>query len=168
MDFVAVTGQILMAVQRPPKHSDGRAYHDKKIAEGRAIKTRPSPLNQTADSDAVYAPPPGRRPPGRSSQGNGPAGQPGNDSDSSADRQPTRTASLAASSSPRLPGAVRNQPSSVDFGADRVVGEDCRPATAAGKRWDRPADQAPPTFVAVCQVMYEPLPLCQAGRGPAR
>jgi transposase len=63
-------------------HSDGRAYYDKKIAEGKTHKEALRCLKRRI-SDALYA---GLRADARQPPGNteGPGGQPGNDFDSSA------------------------------------------------------------------------------------
>jgi transposase len=64
-------------------HSDGRAYYDKKIAEGKTHKEALRSLKRRI-SDALYA---RLRADARQAAGNaqaGPGGQPGNDSDSSA------------------------------------------------------------------------------------
>ena len=64
-------------------HSDGRAYYDKKIAEGKTHKEALRALKRRI-SDALYA---RLRADARQATGNaatGPGGQPGNDSDSSA------------------------------------------------------------------------------------
>ena len=53
------------------KHSPGRAYYDKKIAEGRTHKDALRSLKRRI-SDTIYARLPGRRPPSRESQGKGP------------------------------------------------------------------------------------------------
>jgi transposase len=66
------------------RHSDGRAYYDKKRAEGKTGKEALRALKRKI-SDAVYRQlqADGRRP-GASSAAAGPGGQPGNDSDSGA------------------------------------------------------------------------------------
>ncbi|HYX57487.1 MAG TPA: hypothetical protein VE888_00605 [Streptosporangiaceae bacterium] len=59
------------------KHSEGRAYYDKKVAEGKTCKEALRPLKRKV-SDAIFA---------RlqaDARENGPGGQPGNGSDSSA------------------------------------------------------------------------------------
>ena len=53
------------------KHSPGRAYYDKKIAEGRTHKDALRSLKRRI-SDTIYARLPDRRPPSRESQGKGP------------------------------------------------------------------------------------------------
>ena len=65
------------------RHSDGRAYYDKKLAEGKTHKEALRCLKRRI-SDAIYARlrPTPARPPG--SRAGGPGGQPGNDSVSSA------------------------------------------------------------------------------------
>jgi transposase len=66
------------------RHSDGRAYYDKKVAEGKDAQ-RSAPVPQAADQRRHLRLPPSRRAPSRTAaSGNGPGGQPGNDSDSSA------------------------------------------------------------------------------------
>ena len=53
------------------KHSEGRAYYDKKAGRGQDAQ-RGAPVPQTADQRRHLRPPPGRRPPGRSGQREGP------------------------------------------------------------------------------------------------
>ncbi len=65
------------------KHSDGRACYDKKIAEGKTHKEALRSLKRRI-SDAVYARPQADVRQAAVTRGNGPGGQPGNDSDSSA------------------------------------------------------------------------------------
>ena len=66
------------------KHSDGRAYYDKKAGRGQDAQ-RGAPVPQAADQRRHLRPPPGRRPASRTAaSAKGPGGQPGNDSDSSA------------------------------------------------------------------------------------
>ena len=66
------------------KHSEGRAYYDKKVAEGKTHKGG-APVPQAADQRRHLRPPPSRRPASRTAaSADGPGGQPGNDSDSSA------------------------------------------------------------------------------------
>jgi transposase len=64
-------------------HSDGRAYYDKKIAEGKTHKEALRSLKRQI-SDAVYARLQADARQVAATRGNGPGGQPGNDSDSSA------------------------------------------------------------------------------------
>jgi transposase len=65
------------------KHSDGRAYYDKKLAEGKTHKEALRSLKRRI-SDAVYARLQADARQAAATRGNGPGGQPGNDSDSSA------------------------------------------------------------------------------------
>jgi transposase len=65
------------------KHSDGRAYYDKKIAEGKTHKEALRSLKRRI-SDAVYARLQADARQAEATTDNGPGGQPGNDSDSSA------------------------------------------------------------------------------------
>ena len=65
------------------KHSDGRAYYDKKIAEGKTRKDALRSLKRRI-SDAVYARLQADARQAAAARDNGPGGQPGNDSDSSA------------------------------------------------------------------------------------
>jgi transposase len=65
------------------KHSDGRAYYDKKLAEGKTHKEALRSLKRRI-SDAVYARLQADARQAAATSGNGPGGQPGNDSDSSA------------------------------------------------------------------------------------
>ena len=66
------------------KHSDGRAYYEKKLAEGKTHKEALRSLKRQ-DQRRHLRPPPSRRPPSRTAaSAKGPGGQPGNDSDSSA------------------------------------------------------------------------------------
>ena len=66
------------------KHSDGRAYYDKKAGRGQDAQ-RSAPVPQAADQRRHLRPPPSRRPASRTAaSAKGPGGQPGNDSDSSA------------------------------------------------------------------------------------
>ena len=65
------------------KHSDGRAYYDKKLAEGKTHKEALRSLKRRI-SDAVYARLQADAHQAAATRGNGPGGQPGNDSDSSA------------------------------------------------------------------------------------
>jgi hypothetical protein len=62
------------------KHSDGRAYYDKKVAEGKTHKDALRSLKRKI-SDAIFA---RLRADARQARANGPGGQPGNGSDSSA------------------------------------------------------------------------------------
>ena len=62
------------------KHSDGRAYYDKKIAEGKTHKEALRSLKRRI-SDAIFA---RLQADARQVSAKGPGGQPGNDSDSSA------------------------------------------------------------------------------------
>jgi transposase len=64
-------------------HSDGRAYYDKKIAEGKTHKEALRSLKRRI-SDAIYARLRADARHAASSANEGPGGQPGNDSDSSA------------------------------------------------------------------------------------
>ena len=52
-------------------HSDGRAYYDRKLAEGKTHKEALRCLKRRI-SDAIYAPPARRHPPGRAAPRNGP------------------------------------------------------------------------------------------------
>ena len=52
------------------RHSDGRAYYDRKVAEGDLKGSAPVP--QAADQQRHLRPPPGRRPPGRRDRCEGP------------------------------------------------------------------------------------------------
>jgi transposase len=71
-------------------HSDGRAYYDKKIAEGKTHKEALRSLKRRI-SDAIYARLRADARHAASSANEGPGGQPGNDSDSSAaDSHPER------------------------------------------------------------------------------
>jgi hypothetical protein len=65
------------------KHSDGRAYYDKKIAEGKTSKEALRALKRRI-SDAIYAQLKADARPAENSQAKGPGGQSGNDSASSA------------------------------------------------------------------------------------
>ena len=62
------------------RHSDGRAYYDRKIAEGKTRKEALRSLKRRI-SNAIYA---RLQADARQATANGPGGQPGNDSDSSA------------------------------------------------------------------------------------
>jgi transposase len=64
-------------------HSDGRAYYDKKVAEGKTCKEALRCLKRRI-SDAVYARLQADAQPAAHAATTGPGGQPGNDSDSSA------------------------------------------------------------------------------------
>src|SRR5207244_7602671 len=64
-------------------HSDGRAYYERKVAEGKTHKEALSCLTRKI-SDAVYARLQAGAPPAASAVMTSPGGQPGNDSDSSA------------------------------------------------------------------------------------
>ena len=64
-------------------HSDGRAYYDKKLAEGKTHKEALQSLKRRI-SDAIYARLAADARHAASSAQTGPGGQPGNDSDSSA------------------------------------------------------------------------------------
>jgi len=64
-------------------HSDGRAYYDKKIAEGKTHKEALRSLKRRI-SNAIYARLQADARQAASSVNAGPGGQPGNDSDSSA------------------------------------------------------------------------------------
>jgi transposase len=64
-------------------HSDGRAYYDKKLAEGKTHKEALRSLKRRI-SDAVYARLQADARPAAQTPVRGPGGQPGNDSDSSA------------------------------------------------------------------------------------
>ena len=62
------------------KHSQGRAYYDKKVSEGKTCKQALRSLKRKV-SDAIF----GRlQADARQARANGPGGQPGNGSDSSA------------------------------------------------------------------------------------
>ena len=61
------------------KHSDGRAYYERKIAQGKTHKEALRCLTRRI-SDAIYAAAARRRPPGRRSLREDPGGQPGNHS----------------------------------------------------------------------------------------
>ena len=66
------------------RHSDGRAYYEKKLAEGKTHKEALRSLKRRI-SDAIFACLPSRRPASRTAaSAKGPGGQPGSDSDSSA------------------------------------------------------------------------------------
>jgi transposase len=65
------------------KHSDGRAYYDKKIAEGKTHREALRSLKRRI-SDAIYARLQADARQAAASRAEGPGGQPGNDSDSSA------------------------------------------------------------------------------------
>ena len=66
------------------RHSDGRAYYDRKLAEGKTPKQALRALKRRV-SDRHLRPAPGRRPPGRSQPtSKSPGGQQGNDSVASA------------------------------------------------------------------------------------
>ena len=80
-----VNHAIHMAAITQIRHtrSDGRAYYDKKVAEGKTHKEALRALKRRI-SDAIYARAAGRRPAGHRPRSEGPGGQPGNDSDSSA------------------------------------------------------------------------------------
>ena len=72
------------------RHSDGRAYYEKKLAEGKTHKEALRSLKRRI-SDAILRPPASRRPASRTAaSAKGPGGQPGNDSDSSAAAHPER------------------------------------------------------------------------------
>ena len=66
------------------RHSDGRAYYDRKLAEGQDPQ-RGTALAQAPRQRRHLRPPAGRRPPGRSgARAKGPGGHAGNDSVASA------------------------------------------------------------------------------------
>ena len=65
------------------QHSEGRAYYDKKLAEGKTRKEALRALKRQI-SDALYTAPQGRRRPRCRDGAQGPGGQPGNDSVASA------------------------------------------------------------------------------------
>jgi hypothetical protein len=64
-------------------HSDGRAYYDKKIAEGKTCKEALRSLKRRI-SDAIFARLQADTRQAAAARAKGPGGQPGNDSDSSA------------------------------------------------------------------------------------
>ena len=65
------------------RHSEGRAYCEKKLAEGKPHKEALRALKRQI-SDAIFACLQADGPPGRSARAKGPGGHPGNDSASSA------------------------------------------------------------------------------------
>jgi transposase len=65
------------------RHSDGRGYYDRKIAEGKTHKEALRSLKRRI-SNAIYARLQADARQGAAASANGPGGQPGNDSDSSA------------------------------------------------------------------------------------
>ena len=80
------------------KHSPGRAYYDKKIAEGRTHKDALRSLKRRI-SDAIYARLQADARQAAKASEKGPGGQPGNDSDSSAAWLTPRTPALRTSHS---------------------------------------------------------------------
>ena len=77
------------------KHSEGRAYYDKKVAEGKTHKEALRSLKRKV-SDAIFA---RLRADARQASAEGPGGQPGNGSDSSAAGCTPRTPALRISHS---------------------------------------------------------------------
>jgi transposase len=77
------------------KHSEGRAYHDKKVAEGKTHKEALRSLKRRI-SDAIFA---RLQADARQASAKGPGGQPGNGSDSSAAGSHPRTPALRTSHS---------------------------------------------------------------------
>jgi transposase len=65
------------------RHSDGRAYYDKKLTEGKTRKQALRSLKRKI-SNAIHARLQADAQPAASAAATGPGGQPGNDSDSSA------------------------------------------------------------------------------------
>ena len=80
------------------KHSDGRAYYDKKIAEGKTHKEALRCLKRRI-SDAIYARLQADARQAAQAQAKGPGGQPGNDSASSAASSHPATPALRTSHS---------------------------------------------------------------------
>ena len=87
---------VITQIRHP--HSDGRAYYERKVAEGKTHKEALRCLKRRI-SDAVYARLQADAQPAARAVMTGPGGQPGNDSDSSAARTPH-----ASSSEKPLPG----------------------------------------------------------------
>jgi transposase len=80
------------------RHSDGRAYYDRKVAEGKTHKEALRCLKRRI-SDAVYARLQADARQAAPAQAEGPGGQPGNDSDSSAASSHPATPALRTSHS---------------------------------------------------------------------
>ena len=84
------------------RHSDGRAYYDRKLAEGKTPKEALRALKRRV-SDAIFAQPPSRRPPGQ----RGPAprrAREGNRGTALSPARPDRTPDTGSSAKP-LPGS---------------------------------------------------------------
>ena len=94
------------------KHSEGRAYYDKKVAEGKTHKEALRSLKRKI-SDAIFA---RLQADARQASAKGPGGQPGNDSDSSAaSSHPERQLFGPATPGPDTtirPGTTTDTPSS--------------------------------------------------------
>ena len=115
-------------------HSDGRAYYDRKIAEGKTHKEALRSLKRRI-SDAIYARLQDDARRAAQSAAAGPGGQPGNDSDSSAAGRPRTPALRTSHSRARHPDTTTRHPTPATRSASaRHEGSPPSPLTALSKR----------------------------------
>ena len=103
-------------------HSDGRAYYDRKLAEGKTHKEALRCLKRRI-SDAIYARLCADARQAAASMPAGPGGQPGNDSNSSAAGLAPRAPALRTSHSRAQPHPTSRHPSRANHAAEADIKE---------------------------------------------
>ena len=116
------------------RHSDGRTYYDKKVAEGQTRKEALRSLKRRI-SDAIYARLLADARQAARAAVTGSGGQPGNDSDSSAAGLAPRTPALRTSHSRAQAHPTIRHPGQANHAAEADIKENPpEPLTAAAKR----------------------------------